>query len=366
MNHKEKLLETYKNSFTVDDILDIDIKTIENIKIIGLKINSQKGVFTVLTTLVTHKILFPNQDVRKHQSKMEDGFSGRTIDTNYITPALKELGLPSMTTTGWLTRSLETPYEYTLNYKGEIRNKVVKKAFLEIIDFLEKNADKATNILRLLLFQAIETKKHSIVEIKPLQNSENLTIEKIITALKEQFSFKYRTRGGSKLPVLAFYTIYKSLINELRRYDDCKLEEMGSHIASDKASKSSGDIEISKNDAIFEVIEIKLDKKIDSTIIRIVIEKIKRFSPKRYYVLSCIGTKESDKSVITDLINQVKKEHGCQIIVNGVIPTLKYYLRLITSLDEFIQNYSKAIEVDKELKKVHKDKWNELIEKHFN
>ena len=366
MNHKEKLLETYKNSFTVNDILDIDTKTIENIKIIGSKITSQKGVFTVLTTLVTHKILFPAQDIRKHQSKMKNGFSGRTIDTNYITPTLKELGLPSMATTGWLTRSLETPYEYALNYKGEIRNKLVKKAFLEIIDYLEKNADKATNILRLLLFQAIEAKKRSTIEIKPLENTENLTIEKIITALNEQFSFSYRTRGGSKLPVIAFYAIYKSLINELSRYDDCELEEMGSHIASDRASKSSGDIEISKNGNIFESIEIKLDKEIDSKIIRIAIEKIKRFNPERYYVLSFVGTKESDKTEILDLITKIKIEHGCQIIINGVIPTLKYYLRLITSLDEFIENYSEAIEVDKELKKVHKDKWNKLIEKYFN
>ena len=216
------------------------------------------------------------------------------------------------------------------------------------------------------MFQAIEAKKRSNVEIKPLENPENLIIEKITTALDEQFSFSYGTRGGSKLPVLAFYAIYKSLINELSRYDDCKLEEMGSHIASDRASKSSGDIEISKNGNIFESIEIKLDKQIDSKIIRIAIEKIKRFNPERYYVLSFVGTKESDKTEILDLITKIKIEHGCQIIINGVIPTLKYYLRLITSLDEFIKNYSEAIEVDKELKKVHKDKWNKLIEKYFN
>lgn len=366
MNHKEKLLETYENSFTVNDIKDINADTIENIKLIGAKISTQKGVFTVLTTLVTHKVLFPAQDVRKHQSSMVNGFSGRTIDTNYITPTLKELGLPSMAESGWLTRSLEQPYEYTLDYQGKISNKVVKKAFLETLDYLEKNSDKATNILRLILFQAIEAKKRATVEITPLENPENLTIEKIINALEEQFSYNYETHGGSKLPVIAFYAIYKSLINELSRYDDCELEEMGSHTASDRTSKSSGDIEISKNGDIFESIEIKLDKEIDSNIIRIAIEKIKRFNPERYYVLSYKGTKESDKTEIADLITDIKIEHGCQIIINGVTPTLKYYLRLINSLDEFIENYSEAIEIDKELKKTHKEKWNELIEKHLN
>ena len=32
---------------------------------------------------------------------------------------------------------------------------------------------------------------------------------------------------------------------------------------------------------------------------------------------------------LKSVIDEVKKEHGCQIIVNGVIHTLKYYLRLI-------------------------------------
>ncbi|HFU75494.1 MAG TPA: hypothetical protein ENK66_04535 [Arcobacter sp.] len=36
----------------------------------------------------------------------------------------------------------------------------------------------------------------------------------------------------------------------------------------------------------FEAIEIKLDKPIDATILRIAKEKIVKFSPKRYYILS--------------------------------------------------------------------------------
>jgi DNA (cytosine-5)-methyltransferase 1 len=366
MTHKEKLLETYETSFTVKDIKDINVDTIENIKLIGTKITSQKGVFTVLTTLITHKSLFPTQDVRKHQSSMENGFSGRTIDTKFITPILKKLGLPSMAESGWLTRSLEQPYAYTLDYNGKINDKRVKKAFLEILDYLEKNPKKATNILRLILFQAIEAKKRLIVEITPLENPESLTIEKIINALDEQFSFNYQIHGGSKLPVIAFYSIYKSLINELSRYKGCELKEMGSHTASDRTSNSSGDIEILKNKNLFESIEIKLDKKIDVTIVRIAIEKIKKFNPQRYYILSYTGVKENDKVEIKALQAEINLKHGCQLIINGVIPTLKYYLRLITSLEEFIKNYSKAIEFDSELKKIHKGKWNELIEKYFN
>ncbi len=366
MNHKEKLLEIYKNSFTVQDIKNISKPTTENIRVIGEKINSQKGVYTVLVTLITHKILYPKQDIRLHQSNMQGGFSGRSIDTQYITPTLKKLGLPSMAESGWLTRSLEQPYPYTLDYNGKISDRKVKSAFLEILDYVEKQPNKSENVLRLLLFQAIEIKKHSFVEIIPLKNADNLTIEKIIKAIDEHFSQNYHTHGGSKLPVIAFFAIYKSLIKEISRYKDCILEDLGSHTASDRTSKSAGDIEINKNGQLFEAIEIKLDKYIDATIIRIAIEKIKRFNPQRYYILSFVGTKEDEKETIENLIDEIKEKHGCQIIINGVLPTLKYYLRLINSLEEFIKNYSSLIEMDKEVKKVHKEKWNELIEKHLN
>ncbi len=365
MNHKDKLLEIYKLSFSLNDIKNINKETKDFIKAIGERINTQKGVFTVLVTLVTHKIIDPKQDIRKHQTSMKGGFSGRSIDTTHITPTLKELGLPSMAESGWLTRSLEQPYPYNLDYNGKISNRIVKEAFLNLLDFVEKNPSCAKNVLRLLLAEAIVSKNEAIVEIQPLENPEKLTIEKIITALDEHFRSKYDTHGGSKLPVLAFFAIYKSLIKEIGRYKDCTLAEMGSHTASDRTSKSAGDIEIFKRTNLFEAIEIKLDKAIDANIVRIAIEKVIRYNPDRYYILSYIGIKESDKLQIADLINKIKIDHGCQIIINGLLPTIKYYLRLITSLDEFINNYNNLVANDKEIKKIHKDKWNQLIDKYL-
>ncbi len=363
MNHRDKLLEIYKLSYSLIDIDDVNEKTQEFIKSIGSKINTQKGVFTVLVTLITHKIIEPTQDVRKHQSSMIGGFSGRTIDNNFITPTLKELGLPSMAESGWLTRSLEQPYPYNLDYNGKISDKVVKEAFLNVLDFVEQNPKSAKNILRLLLFEAIQSRNNSIISITPLINPEKLTITTIIEALDEHFRTKYDTHGGSKLPVLAFFAIYKNLIQEIGRYKNCTLARMGSHTASDRTSKSAGDIEIFKENTLFEAIEIKLDKAIDANIVRIAIEKITRFNPDRYYILSYVGIKEADKIEINSLIDKLQAEHGCQIIINGLLPTIKYYLRLIMSLEEFISNYNNLIENDTEIKKIHKEKWNELLQK---
>ena len=72
------------------------------------------------------------------------------------------------------------------------------------------------------------------------------------------------------MPVLAFHSIYSSLINEIKRYDGCTLADLSSLTACDKTNKASGDIEIFKDEKLFEAVEIKLDKKINAQIIRVV------------------------------------------------------------------------------------------------
>lgn len=366
MNHKEKLLEIYELSSTVSDISNVNKEIKDSINIIGEKLSSQKGVFTVLVTLITHKILTPKQDIRYHQSSMKNGFSGRSIDTKYITPTLKELGLPSMAESGWLTRSLEQPYPYLLDYSGKISNKKVKTAFLKTLDYAQKRPKTAKNILRLLLHQAIAAKKRLIVPIIPLKNPENITIQKTISSLDSHFNSKYKISGGSKLPVIAFYAIYQLLIDEVKRYEDCSLEKMGSHTASDRTSKSSGDIEILKKGKHYESIEIKLDKPIDANMVRVAIEKIYKFNLNRYYILSHIGINKTEIETIQQLIDETKENHGCQIILNGILPTIKYYLRLVDDTHQFIKAYSKLVEGDRELKSIHKRTWNSIIKNHLN
>ncbi len=193
MNHKEKLLEIYKKSKNINNI-NIDVTLREKLDVIANNCYNQKGVYTVLVTLIVHKIINPKQDIRYHQAKMKGGFSGRTIDTEYITPTLKELGLPSMAESGWLTRSLEQPYPYTLSYEGKISKQKVKQAFLEIIDFIQHNHQQSEVILQILLNSiSKKTKTNNIQIIKPY-NSEKIDIKTIITCLNQHFDYKYKTR----------------------------------------------------------------------------------------------------------------------------------------------------------------------------
>lgn len=186
MNHREKLLELYQSNKVLHShshrFLPKDIK--ENIKVIAESCFKQKGVFTVIVTLAIHKILYPEQDIRLHQSNMKNGFSGRSIDTKYITPTLKELGLPSMAESGWLTRSLEQPYPYDMNYKGKISDIKVKNAFLKIVDFIQNDQEMIPSLI-LNLFDIIKkTVLENKVQITPLHSPERLNIDDVIKLLE--------------------------------------------------------------------------------------------------------------------------------------------------------------------------------------
>lgn len=363
MNYPAKLKNIYNSSFSVNDIDNIPERCIQYAFLIGDNSYKQKGVYTVLITLLIYKSIFPMQDIRKHQSSMPGGFSGRTIDFQFITPTLKELGLPSMAESGWLTRSLEQPYPYNLDYPGKISSKGVKEAFLYIIDYIQHNPECTDNIVRLILNRVIELRESRFIKITPLSQSQVLTIHRLVWCLTEHFSIQYGIRGGSKLPVLAIYALYKSLIKEIKRYEKCTLGALGSHTASDLKSRSSGDIEVfDEKGNVFETVEVKHNKEIDINIMRIAYEKIKTFNPQRYYILSSKPLSGSRSSEIDKFVNLIKNEHGCQVIVNGVIPTLKYYLRLI-SLENFLDEYSELVNQDSELQSIHQRKWIELIQK---
>lgn len=342
---------------------NIDLKICEYLELIGKYCKKRKAVYTVLTTLLYYKYLHPNQDIRYHQSQLSGGFSGRTFDTKEVTPILSKYNFPSMAESGWLTRSMEYAEPYDLNYTGKI-NPILKQPFLKCLDYVENNPTYALPMLKLLLLSVSQTIASNNVTITPLRNPDKLTITEIVSALEEHFLFKYGIHHGAKLPVIAFYSIYLSLISEMKRYENCSLKPLASLTASDKTSKSAGDIEVLKNDKIFEAIEIKLDKQIDEQIMHVVRNKVIKWNPQRYYVLSVNGVKEEDKDVIDFVVQDVYSKHGCQIIINGLIPTIKYYLRLITNLEHFVNKYSELVQKDTELQVEHKIKWNELIKKY--
>lgn len=360
------LEEKYKEAESIDDISNIGLspEQIKRIKIIVEKEENVKAVFTVLFTSLVYKCIHPEQDVRRHQSSIENGYSGRVFDTKYITPFLKQKRFSgAMKESGWLTRSLEQRHPYDLDYPGQIQNKEVKNSFLQILnDIEEKGIDPEKYLIAMMSYSIKCNKARTISLINPIDKEASMTIDQIINALDQHFYFKYKSRGASILPVIALYSMYQCITEEFKRFNGKTLDKLASHNSSDRSSGETGDIVVrnDEDNSIYEVVEVKFNIPIDDIMIKDVYKKISDKSVQRYYLLSTISPDEYEKRLMDKIIYKIRKEHGCQIIVNGVFCTLRYYLRLLDNTDLFIEKYLENLKNNTEINYEHKIAWNKV------
>ena len=243
----------------------------------------------------------------------------------------------AMAESAWLTRSLEQPHPFTLDFPGEIRNEGIKPAFLSILDDVEDNPESAEAYLVTLLNDLIQQHQNHVTT--GFGVPKDTTVDEIITKLNAHFS----SPRSSRLPVLALYAIYQCLMAQ-PRYQGKTLLLLKSHTTSDIKSHSLGDVEVKNKDGTpFEAVEIKHGKPITPQMVWLAYEtKIMHTSVERYYFLS---THEPDFSGdVQEAIQHVRSKHGCEVIVNGVTPSLKYYLRLLVSPSQFLEAYTQALQ----------------------
>ncbi|MGI8639492.1 MAG: hypothetical protein ACR2MG_06000 [Pyrinomonadaceae bacterium] len=339
---------------------------ITELKIVVENAESLKAVLGVTLTSIVYKIYKPEQDIRFHQENMPNGYSGRTFDTKFVTPFLQgKFPHFAMAESAWLTRSLEQPHPYTLAYQGKIRLKIVKSAFLSLLNRLQIEKHIAPKMLAGLLALMIEKSIEADSFLSTEDFSGDLTISKIVEAVNQHFRYKYKVSGAARLPVLAIYAVYELLIQDVKRYDGKKLAPLETHTAPDSRSQSLGDIEVlDDNTTCFEAIEIKHLKPITTGTIGIVYRKIKDKPINRYYILTTNEPNVENQTEVSVKLFEMKKLHSCQIIVNGVLPSLKYYLRLVSEPKKFIEIYTKHLEAEynraSAIKSEHLKIWREI------
>ena len=353
-------------------------ETQENwIKTITEKAESQKAVLAVLITSLTKKIETPTQDVRYHKRELPNGYSGRSFDTSYVTPFIAEKfqRFAMKGGSGWLTRSLEQAHPYTLEYPGRIRDKTTREAFLQILNDIEENLVSPKKYLQAIFVSLIDVTASTQVNLRLLEKintnpsqtteSDTVTIENIVNLLKYHFSYNYRVAGASRLPVLAIYSAYEVLMT-IERYKGKTLSPLKSHTTSDIKSGGIGDIEVlSENGVFFEAVEIKHNIPISSYLIQGAYQKFADTPVCRYYLLTTAEPNVDDQEQVNRLVQEIRRQHGCEVIVNGILPSLKYYLRLLSNPKLFLDCYSKNLQLDfdrnTDIKTTHLDYWNELL-----
>lgn len=362
-NHNDILNGIYNRALAATALDDyttpIPVEVEEHIKLLVSRSESNKGMVAVLTTLLVHKIIAPTQDIRNHQAQIPNGFAGRDIDKKWITPFLKSVSFPAMAEAGWLTRSFEQPHPYNLDYPGKITPVAVKHAFLSVVDQVQVHNLSADAVL--LYFFKLLIKQREALNIE-LAKPHSLSISKIIKLLEQHFTHRYTCAGASRLPTLAIYAAYQCMMGQVARYHDKVLCPLASHNSADAQSGRIGDIDVNNsNNTAFEGVEIKHEIPVTPQLVKDAYEKFKVYNTDRYYLLTTAKMDSANWDAIDSEIQRIAQIHGCQVIVNGVYSTLKYYLRLVTDPAEFIDKYVELLKIDETVKFQHKIVWNEII-----
>lgn len=247
--YEKALDQTANNDFSVDLGNDIVV----DLELLVSRSEQNKGLIAVLITLITHKIVSPEQDIRYHQAQLPNGFAGRGIDQQYITPFMKSVSFPAMAESGWLTRSLEQAHPYDMNYPGKIKPDSVKNAFLATVDRVQNADVLPKNVLNYMFRLLIKQRDALNIE---LAKPHSLSISAIIKTLEKHFNYRYSCSGTSRLPTLAVYAAYECMISQVARYEGKVLCPLESHNSADSQSGRIGDIEVNNsNGTAFEGVE---------------------------------------------------------------------------------------------------------------
>lgn len=319
------------------------------------------GYLNLLTSLAIKATLKDSVDIRYHQVQIQNqtdhpaGFNFRGVSEEVMYDWMQQHEFPSAKS-GWQTRTFERPKPYMLDYDENIGS--IKKPFLDCYDQVERQGQDAFFALAFLLWRREQLREKSsiVMSIPKLTN-----VLQITNLFEEHFFYKFKdSKGTSRLPVLALYAIYKVLISELQRFEGKQLKDLQAHSAADSQTGSIGDIEVANEDgSIFEAIEVKHGLPINIAIIDSAKQKIRGSQVERYYILTTYEEQIlSDE--LTSAANQVEKLLGCQMIINGVIPSIRYYLRLLTNPGKVIPEYVSLLVADGAISFEHRDVWNKI------
>jgi len=376
MTENEILEKAYKKAEQIVKKKQFDKfseKIREDVDLLIEKIEQNKSIVSALVTSLVKKIIEPKQDIRLHRTDFENGYSARSLDTKFTSPFFKN-HFPKYANkeSSFLTLATRERIKWTKKDGTalKIRNKALKNSFLNVFDQIEVHKINAEDYLNYLFAKMIELSSQDEIILdkvdKEFQKIGTLNINIILEMLQKHFAVKL----SSRLPVIAIYSIYQILIPILKRYENKKLVSLQVHTSSDK--HGFGDIEIyTKTNKPFEIVEIKHNIPLDKYLIFDIVKKTENTPIDRYYILTTFKAgfenDETEKSV-NEFIMQIKQSKGIDIIANGIITTLKYYLRFIDDYKQFVKTYTDNLIKDAknstEVKSFHIEKWTEILKEY--
>lgn len=331
----------------------------------GLHARAQaaSAVFTNIVTCLAIKSARPGVDVRYHQTQIQKdtdrpaGVNFRGISEDTIYPWLNRNRFEGAKS-GWQTRTLERPKPYLLTYDENIAH--VKSEFLAVFDEIEEKGQNAFDALVYLIWKQVVRREEVRITLSIPKTQD---IGTIVELFRLHFFRSYKgAKGASRLPVLALHAIYSVMVPELRRYAGKTVLALNEHSAADSQTGSIGDIEVSDDETleIFEAVEVKHNLTITEAIAADVQLKVMDKAITRYYILTTHSNCEPDDGA-KKIIDNIKAVYDCQVIANGVMPSIRYYLRLLDDPSAVFPVYVDLLQSDKAIAHEHRTGWNEVV-----
>jgi DNA (cytosine-5)-methyltransferase 1 len=338
------------------------------------KIETDKSLIQVIITTLLKKIIKPEQDIRLHMAKFPNGYSARVLDTKVTTPFFK-INFPRYANkeTAFLTKATraEIIWNFEEGIKLPLRSKSLVEPFLTLIDKIEnQKIDIEQCIIYILSQLHLLSQYHEVVFLETLEVANSVNIININRVMK-MVERHFQEPLSSRLPVIVIFAIYKQLFKTIRRFENKILLPLNVHTSADK--HGYGDIEIRDNhNNPFEILEIKHNVPIDRNMILDIVKKSANTTIERHYILTTYKDSfinQDEEEYINELILNIKRESGLEIIANGIVNTLKYYLRFIEDYREFINTYTEELVKDArnstEIKESHIQAWRIILQEYL-
>jgi DNA (cytosine-5)-methyltransferase 1 len=326
--------------------------------------SANKYLFSILLACCIKKIIDPEQDITIGQDNMAKGYSNRSFDQTSITPFLKRHGYTHCEASGLESgRNFERPLPWGLKYPSNPRGAGNREAFLGILHYVQVESGNPEDVaFYLMLYDHSKGHQANKTTVPPMETQ----ISKIMRIFLRHFN-ESAGQGKSRLPVLALYAIYSRMVVELVRYKGTELLPLERHTTADLRSGSIGDIQVNRNNEPYEGVEVKSEKSITPAMVRELPRKFSSRNVSRYYILSTADPYilKEDIEVVNSAVREVEKETGAQVIVNGIVRTLWYYLRLLENPATVLPIYRELLEADKDIRTELKESWNTIITEEY-
>lgn len=318
--------------------------------------NAARGI---ALTLTAYKLVEPSQDIRNHKAEHPGGFSARSYDSRVTVPFLITRNLPRSVETHWLSQTFSFAGPYVLGSVLKTQPKAAGNLLISVVNAVEAgNPAVAQAVLIGLLVRFIRIRNADKVV---LTRPKDLPIHKVRELIEAHLAGPYKA-NAPRIPQLVIYAVYGCLVGSVGRYAGAELEPIERLKSADRKRGTIGDIVVAREGRRIEAVEIKHDQPIAYIHVAEAIDKVRAESVTRYYLLSNQGIDTGDREAIERRAAEFLKQNGCEIIINGVIDSLAYYLRLLPSTTDFLFRYAELLEGDPDTSYEHRIRWNECCD----